>query len=66
MANDEGTATTEAAVTEDTKAKFREALERKKSNQHRTADGSANTGQVHGSETAGPSQRRFQRKSGSA
>ncbi|GIG23181.1 hypothetical protein Cch01nite_39050 [Cellulomonas chitinilytica] len=63
MANDESTA---GAVTEDTKAKFREALERKKSTQHRTADGSSNTGQVHGSETAGPAQRRFQRKSGSA
>ncbi|MBO9554095.1 DUF5302 domain-containing protein [Cellulomonas sp.] len=63
MANDESTA---GAVTEDTKAKFREALERKKSTQHRTADGSVNTGQVHGSETSGPAQRRFQRKSGSA
>ena len=58
MAKDDDTATTEAAVTDDTKAKFREALERKKSNQHRTADGSTNTGQVHGSETAGPSQRK--------
>ena len=63
MANDESKA---GAVTEDAKAKFREALERKKSSQHRSADGTSNTGQVHGSETAGPSQRRFQRKSGSA
>ncbi|ROS28193.1 DUF5302 domain-containing protein [Cellulomonas sp. PhB150] len=54
------------AVSEDAKAKFREALDRKKSASHRTADGTTNTGQVHGSETAGPSQRRFQRKSGSA
>ena len=54
------------AVSEDAKAKYREALDRKKNASHRTADGSANTGQVHGSETAGPSQRRFQRKSGSA
>jgi hypothetical protein len=54
------------AVSEDAKAKFREALDRKKSASHRTADGTANTGQVHGSETSGPSQRRFQRKSGSA
>ncbi|RHA43846.1 DUF5302 domain-containing protein [Cellulomonas rhizosphaerae] len=54
------------AVSEDAKAKFREALDRKKTASHRTADGTANTGQVHGSETAGPSQRRFQRKSGSA
>ena len=54
------------AVSEDAKAKYREALDRKKNASHRTADGSTNTGQVHGSETAGPSQRRFQRKSGSA
>ena len=40
MAKDDDKATTEAAVSDDTKAKFREALERKKSNQHRTADGS--------------------------
>ena len=55
-----------ATVSEDAKARFREALERKKSAQHRTADGSANTGAVHGAETSGPAQRRFQRKSGSA
>jgi len=62
MADDEKAAT----VSEDAKAKYREALERKKATSHRTADGTSNTGQVHGSETAGPSQRRFQRKSGSA
>jgi len=65
MAKNDETTTT-GAVSEDAKAKYREALERKKSNQHRTADGTSNTGQVHGSETAGPTQRRFQRKSGSA
>jgi hypothetical protein len=54
------------AASDDAKAKFREALDRKKSAQHRTADGSANTGPVHGSETAGPVQRRFQRKSGAS
>jgi len=54
------------APTEDAKAKFREALERKKNAHHPTADGDRNTGAVHGSETAGPAQRRFQRKSGSA
>ncbi|OZB49911.1 MAG: hypothetical protein B7X40_04275 [Cellulomonas sp. 14-74-6] len=53
-------------VSEDAKAKFREALERKKSAQHRTTDGSAGSGAVRGSETSGPVQRRFQRKSGSA
>ena len=61
MAQDDDKATTEAAVSDDTKAKFREALERKKSNQHRTADGTSNTGQVHGSETSGPAQRRLGR-----
>lgn len=53
-------------VSEDAKAKFREALERKKGAQHRTADGSTAGGPVRGSETSGPVQRRFQRKSGSA
>jgi len=48
------------------KEKFREALERKKASQHRSQDGSTAPGAVHGSETAGPSQRRFQRKSGSS
>ncbi|GEA83982.1 MAG: DUF5302 domain-containing protein [Cellulomonas sp.] len=62
MAHDD----TKPAVSEDAKAKFREALERKKSSQHRTADAQANTGTVHGSETNGPGQRRFQRKSGSS
>ncbi|UJP38751.1 DUF5302 domain-containing protein [Cellulomonas palmilytica] len=62
MAHDE----TKTAVSEDAKAKFREALERKKGAAHRTADGQSNTGAVHGSETSGPAQRRFQRKSGSA
>ena len=53
-------------VSEDAKARFREALERKKSAQHRTAGGATGAGPVHGSETSGPTQRRFQRKSGSS
>jgi hypothetical protein len=62
-------------ATEDAKAKFREALDRKKaaghrsrrlSAVHRTADGSKNTGSVHSAETTGPVQRQFRRKSGSA
>ncbi|MFI2752669.1 DUF5302 domain-containing protein [Cellulomonas sp. P22] len=57
---------TAPAASEDAKAKFREALDRKKAAQHRTSDGSANTGSVHSSETAGPVQRQFRRKSGSA
>jgi len=56
----------ETKASEDAKAKFREALDRKKSTSHRTADGRSQTGPVHGSETSGPTQRRFQRKSGSS
>ncbi len=59
-------APTPAAVSEDAKAKFREALDRKKAARHRTAQGSGNTGAVHGSETSGPTQRTFRRRSGSA
>ena len=62
MADEEHTPT----VSEDAKAKFREALERKKGAHHRTADGSGGGAPVRGSETSGPVQRRFQRKSGSA
>jgi len=57
---------TRPVVSEDAKARFREALERKKSAQHRTAGGSDGAGAMHGSETTGPTQRRFQRRSGSA
>jgi len=49
---------------EDAKARFREALDRKNAASHRTADGSRNTGSVHASETAGQVQRMFRRKSG--
>lgn len=48
----------------DAKARFKEALDRKKAANHRSATGSANTGAVHGSETAGKVQRMFRRKSG--
>ena len=67
MAHDDAKAAdAKATVDDDAKAKFREALERKKSAGHRSAAGQTNTGTVHGSETNGPSQRRFQRKSGSS
>jgi len=59
--NDETPGTTPS---EDAKAKFREALDRKNAASHRTADASSNTGSVHGSETVGPVQRTFRRKSG--
>ena len=57
---------TRPTVSEDAKARFREALERKKSTQHRTAGGAHGAAAVQGSETSGPTQRRFQRKSGSS
>ena len=59
-------APTPAGVSEDAKAKFREAIERKKAANHRTSQGAGNTGTVQGSETTGPSQRTFRRRSGSA
>ncbi|MFC8733323.1 DUF5302 domain-containing protein [Luteimicrobium sp. NPDC057192] len=47
------------------KAKFREALDRKKAAQHTSAsDGARDRGAVHGSETQGPVRREFRRKSG--
>lgn len=52
------------APDEDAKARFKEALDRKNAAHHRTADGDRNTGSVHGSETVGPVQRTFRRKSG--
>ena len=47
----------------DNKAKMREALDRKKENEHMTAEGRRNTGQVHGSEVSS-GRRMFRRKSG--
>jgi hypothetical protein len=47
----------------DTKRKFREALERKRGN-HASAEGVDNTGKVHGSHGPAASRRSFRRKSG--
>ncbi len=66
MADGEQQPGTRPTVSDDAKARFREALERKKSAQHRTAGGANGASAVHGSETSGPTQRRFQRKSGSS
>lgn len=52
------------AVGADAKARFREALERKQGAAHRSAQGRANTGTVHGPETTGPGKRTFRRKTG--
>ncbi|HEY0118217.1 MAG TPA: DUF5302 domain-containing protein [Cellulomonas sp.] len=66
MADGEHDPATRPTVSEDSKARFREALERKKSAQHRTGGGTNGAAAVQGSETSGPTQRRFQRKSGSS
>lgn len=53
------------SASEDAKARFREALEKKNAAQHRHNDGQRNNGAVHGSETTGPAgQKMFRRKSG--
>ena len=64
MADDERPDARPAAASEDAKEKFRQALERKKATRHRTAQGAGNSGSVQGSETSGPSQRTFRRRSG--
>ena len=51
-------------VPQDVKDKFREALERKSAGRHPGGESEQNTGAVHGSETSGPTQRTFRRKSG--
>lgn len=51
---------------EEAKEKFRQALDAKKARSHPTADGGTPDGGVHGSETTGPVQRQFRRKSGSS
>ena len=48
---------------EDTKRKFREALERKRRT-HATTEGADHTGKVHGSHGPEASRRAFRRKSG--
>lgn len=52
------------APSTDAKAKFKEALDRKNAARSRTSAGDVNTGAVHGSETTGPVQKMFRRKSG--
>lgn len=60
---DQQTDATDEAAIEDNKAKMRDALNRKKENEHITAEGRRNTGQVHGSEVT-TGRRMFRRKSG--
>ncbi len=53
-----------AAPENDAKARFREALDRKKDAAHRTEEARRNTGVVHGSEVSGSGKRTFRRKTG--
>ena len=54
----------QTAPSADAKARFKEALDRKNAARGRSAAGDVNTGSVHGSETTGPVQKMFRRKSG--
>lgn len=51
------------AASDEAKAKFREALERKKEATHRSAEGRGTDGGVHGPEVTG-GRRTFRRKTG--
>jgi hypothetical protein len=53
-----------AVPDEETRARFREALERKRQAEHRSTEAAGSDGPVHGPETTGPTQRIFRRKSG--
>lgn len=61
MTADQGRPT---GASEDAKAKFREALERKKQSAHRSAEGRDTDGGVHGPEVTGSARRTFRRKTG--
>jgi hypothetical protein len=49
---------------EDAKAQFKAALERKNAAAHRSEDAARNTGSVHGPEVSGGGKRAFRRKTG--
>lgn len=55
---------TESVPSDDTKARFREALDRKQQAAHRTEEARRSTGTVHGSEVTGGGRRTFRRKTG--
>jgi hypothetical protein len=54
----------EPGPSDDAKARFREALERKQQAAHRTEEARRNTGVVHGSEVTSGGRRTFRRKTG--
>lgn len=63
----EGDATStqpESTDPQDTKARFRAALDRKRQQARQGTEGRQNTGAVHGPEVLGGGPRRFRRKSG--
>lgn len=60
----DGAADVAPAAADDPKARFKAALDKKNAAAHRSNQGSANTGAVHGSESTGPGKRMFRRKSG--
>ncbi|NLE71413.1 MAG: DUF5302 domain-containing protein [Actinomycetales bacterium] len=53
-----------SAPSEDAKARFREALERKRQASHRSAEAREATGVVQGPEVTGGGRRTFRRKTG--
>lgn len=59
-----GEAADDAALPQDAKSRFREALARKQDSAHRSAEGRQNTGVVHGSEVKAGGKRTFRRKTG--
>jgi len=62
-AGEEQAAAKPAPALDETKRKFREALERKR-RAHASAEGADHTGKVHGTHGPAPSRRSFRRKSG--
>lgn len=48
----------------DPKAKFREALEKKRGQQHKAADGGSSESKIHGTHASAGGKRTFRRKSG--
>ena len=62
--NATGAASAKSGPSEDAKAKFREALERKKALHHPTAEGGTKAGPTHGADPVAASQQTFRRKSG--
>jgi hypothetical protein len=63
-ASDDGPKDASDDAPKDAKARFREALERKRAAASREGEARRNTGAVHGSEVAGSTRRTYRRKTG--